>query len=331
MNLRFFPSLPRFALSLLLAVTAAMAEDGILIRDGQSVAFMGDSITAGGWGMASGYVRLVVDALAKNGVKVTPIPAGVSGNTSKDMLDRLERDVLSKQPNWLLLSCGVNDVWHGPTGVELEPYKQNITAIVDQAEAKGIKVILLTATPIGEEDNANNQKLIAYNTFLRQLASQRKLPLADLNQGFQAVLSPLHATRASRFLTVDGVHMNTEGNVVMATGCLRAMGISAARMAAIEQAWLRQPATATIAVTGDLKPDLPVTLGEFRRLEAMAQQRGTDVIHLSGTLWLRALAAVIATHAAEPLLDIEALKKEARIRLLADIDALAKLPTDAKP
>ena len=87
-------------------------------------------------------------------MKIQIIPAGVSGNTSKDMLARLDKDVLSKKPQWMTLSCGVNDVWHGVNGVPLDQYKQNITSIVDQAQAAGIKVVILTATMIGEEDNA---------------------------------------------------------------------------------------------------------------------------------------------------------------------------------
>ena len=63
--------------------------------------------------------------------KIEVIPAGVGGNTSKDMLARLDRDVLSKKPDWMTLSCGVNDVWHGATGVPLDQYQQNITSIVE--------------------------------------------------------------------------------------------------------------------------------------------------------------------------------------------------------
>ncbi len=121
----------------LLLLPAALQAQAILIHSGQKIAFLGDSITANGWNMAGGYVKLVVDGLAKEGVTVTPIPAGVSGNTSKDMLARLDRDVLSKQPDWMTLSCGVNDVWHTDAShVDLDAYKLNITSIVDQARRR---------------------------------------------------------------------------------------------------------------------------------------------------------------------------------------------------
>lgn len=69
------------------------------------------------------------------------------------MLARLDADVLSKTPQWMLLSCGANDVWHFKLrlgkrtfqGVSLEDYKKNITAIIDKAQASHIKVIIRIA------------------------------------------------------------------------------------------------------------------------------------------------------------------------------------------
>ena len=131
----------------LLISTPASAE--ILVKDGQKVAFMGDSITQGGWGSPGGYVRLVVAGLEANGVKGTPIPAGISGHKSDQMLARLKKDALDKQPDWMTLSCGVNDVWHGARGIPLDQYKTNITTILDQCAAAGTKVVVLTAPVSG--------------------------------------------------------------------------------------------------------------------------------------------------------------------------------------
>src|SRR6185436_702383 len=106
------------ALSLLAFVSSASAE--IAVKSGEKIGFLGDSITAGGWSNPAGYVRLVIAGLAANGVNAEPVPAGISGHKSNQMLERLERDVLSKKPQWMTLSCGVNDVWHGKFGVPLD-------------------------------------------------------------------------------------------------------------------------------------------------------------------------------------------------------------------
>ena len=85
------------------------ASGDILVKQGESIAFLGDSITQEGWDYPYGYVRLVMQGLEAQGLKVTPIPAGVSGDTSARMLSRTD-GVLSKKPTWMTLSCGFNDM-----------------------------------------------------------------------------------------------------------------------------------------------------------------------------------------------------------------------------
>jgi hypothetical protein len=53
------------------------------VKDGQKIAFLGDSITQGGAG-PKGYVRLVISGLEANGVNATAIPAGISGHKSNE-------------------------------------------------------------------------------------------------------------------------------------------------------------------------------------------------------------------------------------------------------
>lgn len=226
----------------------------ILVKNGEKIAFLGDSITAGGWGNPAGYVRLVIAGLEANGVHAEPVPAGISGHKSDQMLARLEKDVLSKKPQWMTLSCGVNDVWHGPRGVPLDDamakngtydakvgergtYKANITAIIDRASAAGVKPVVLTATVIQEKlDNKENGLLAPYNDFLRQLAGEKHAPLADLNAMFQERIKAENKPD-TKVLTGDGVHMNGEGNKLMATGVLKAFGLNDAELAKAKTAW----------------------------------------------------------------------------------------------
>ena len=202
--------------ALLLAASALPAQ--ITVKSGEKIAFLGDSITQqGNW--ESGYINLVMSALEANGIKAVKIPAGISGHKSTQMLARLERDVLKKNPQIMTLSCGVNDVWHGKRGVPLEDYKKNITEIVDKAQAAGIKVYILTSTMIYENpDHANNKKLAAYNDFLRSLAKEKNCVLVDLNADMQKQIAEIKAKYPKvkgNLLTVDGVHMNALGNIMM--------------------------------------------------------------------------------------------------------------------
>ncbi len=201
------------------ALTAAATS----LKKGEAVAFMGDSITQQGWG-TGGYVRMCEAAFNANGLDIRIVPAGISGHKSPNMLARLKRDVLDKKPTYMTLSCGVNDVWHGKNGVPLAQYKENITKIVDETLAAGVKPIILTATMIGEDaENANNKKLAAYNDFLRVLAQEKNCKLVDLNAEMQKQVAAFRAATGSRanYLTGDGVHMQFLGNRMMATMILK--------------------------------------------------------------------------------------------------------------
>ena len=227
----------RTTVALVFAMISSTTFASILVKSGEKIAFLGDSITQAGWDNPKGYVHLVVEGLAVNGVNVEAVPAGISGHKSNDMLGRLERDVTSKKPNWMTLSCGVNDVWHGANGVSLPDYKKNITAILDKAAAAKVRVVVTTATVIKEDLNSpENVKLAPYNAFLRALASQRRAPLADLNAMFQARIKAANQPGKNVF-TGDGVHMNPEGDKIMASGILKAFGLDQMQMKKAEDKW----------------------------------------------------------------------------------------------
>lgn len=238
-----------FSIALVFAFASARAADSVLaLKGGEKVSFLGDSITANGWNQPGGYVRLVAAGLKANGIEITPLPAGVSGNSSKDMLARFSRDVLEKKPDWVTISCGVNDVWHGDRGVPLEDYKRNMTSLVDQAQAADIRVMILTPTPIMEEpENAFNAKLADYNAFLRTLAAEKHCLLADPNADALAVFSATPKPR--RILTVDGVHPNPHGAELIAASVLEAFGLDDSQLSKARAAWAQISQVWDVTVT----------------------------------------------------------------------------------
>jgi lysophospholipase L1-like esterase len=240
--------------------TASAENQPLEVKAGDKIAFLGDSITAAGK-RRMGYCQLVLMALKDQGITTTGVFAGISGHKSNQMLGRLDKDVISKKPQWMTLSCGVNDVWHFKLrlgkrtfkGVSLEDYKKNITAIIEKAQAAGIKVMVLTSTMIGEDSsNELNKMLIPYNEFLIKIAQEKKCLLADLNKDMQAALKkipnvkgkpkmfgdPQYKGAFKNKLTSDGCHMNALGNMMMAKGILRAFGLSEEKILAVEKSWL---------------------------------------------------------------------------------------------
>jgi len=259
-----------FGLTLLLALTLSQpiyaqdtAKSKIPVISGQKIAFLGDSITAAG-ARPGGYCQLVLDGLQKQGIKVSGIFAGISGHKSNQMLARLEKDVLSKKPDWMTLSCGVNDVWHGKNGVKLEDYKTNITAIVDKAQAAGVKVMILTSTMIKEDQKGDlNQQLLPYNAFLKKLAKSKGCLLADLNTDMQEALKkfPKNAPKGKQ-LTGDGVHMNAYGNFMMAKGILKSFGVSKEKLPALVQDWKKIPGSKSMRFR------LSMSLYEYEQIQS---------------------------------------------------------------
>jgi lysophospholipase L1-like esterase len=284
----------------LLAVSRTAAVE-VLVRSGDRVGFLGDSITENGWRNPAGYARLVVAGLKANGVEVEAVPAGVSGNKSNDLLQRLDRDVLARKPQWMLLNCGVNDVWHGVKGVPLNEiqasttkyerngpkesekgtYEKNITQIAERAQAAGVKVVILTATVIGENlAGEDNQRLAPYNDFLRRFASEKQIPLADLNARFQDRIKAAGRAGENVF-TVDGVHMNTEGNKVIARGVLQALGCDERQIRKAEEAWA--PLERRAAARGALKGAMMWMTGHAVLVTMVAAAVGVAI----GVLWTR--------------------------------------------
>jgi lysophospholipase L1-like esterase len=264
------------------------------VKAGDKIAFLGDSITQQGNGGPGGYVQLVGSGLAANGVKVEIIGAGISGHKSNQMLERLERDVLSKKPQWMTLSCGVNDVWHGANGVPLEDYKKNITAIVDQAQAAGVKVMILTSTMIREDAaTPENQKLATYNDFLRALAAEKKCMLADLNADMQAIIAAANKAGPVKgnILTSDGVHMAYPGNEMMAAGVLKGFGLDAAELSKAKDAWLDIPGTSNVAAKMNL------TRRQMLQLEKLAAARKTTVNALIDGEFAKLMATLLESKA----------------------------------
>ena len=250
------------------ALLAGMLNAEICVKDNESIAFMGDSITQQG-NASAGYVSLVMKGLEVAGVRAEKIPAGISGHKSNNMLARLDRDVISKNPKWMTFSCGVNDVWHGKNGVPLDQYKKNVTEIFDKCAAAGIKVIVLTATMISEDANCdNNRKLAGYNAWLRKEAKRRNLRIADLNADMQAQLSEIRKTDKTRGnkLTRDGVHMAYKGNCMMAWGVLKAMGVDSTMKDKIFAEFAKIP--------GAYEAKIKLSADEYDRLSKEADAAG---------------------------------------------------------
>lgn len=187
-----------------------------LLRDNQKIVFLGDSITAAG----NGYMQMtdaMIGALLPE-FDITCINSGVGGHKVTDMLARVEETVIAHKPDWVTISVGINDVWHGENGVPIRQFQGLYDDLVSklQRETKA-QLALFTTTVIGEDlENENNRKLVAYNRHIRKTARERGLLLVDMNRAFHRAIAEWHKSGTNLRFTTDGVHMTPTGNYLMA-------------------------------------------------------------------------------------------------------------------
>ena len=205
---------------------------------------IGDSITEAGK-YPGGYVWLLqryLNALYPDR-QIEIINAGISGNKATDMQGRFQKDVIDKKPDLVMINVGVNDVWHAffdfqnqqfypqgnlPTGVPLAEYREKLTQMVAAASSAGIRVVLLSPTPIREVlDGPENRRLQEYIAAMREIGLQNKCLFIDLNAPFREVIGTFqkHAGKTLNLLAADGVHPNPSGYRIMAFTILRGLGV----------------------------------------------------------------------------------------------------------
>ena len=233
----------KITVALAAAVAAGTLFGKPLVKDGEKIAFIGDSITEfGNW--PAGYVNMVVKGLELSGAKVEKVAVGHSAETSENMVKRFAKDVVAAKPDWVTISCGVNDVERmcvkGKKEVDYARFEKNVRGMLDMAAAAGIRPVLLTPTIRWEDqpDSDQNQQILKLGAFMKEEAKARGIPVADLNALMRETMKTTPPNGKYR-LTRDGVHMNFAGNAMMARGVLKALGVETTP--AIESAWRDLP------------------------------------------------------------------------------------------
>lgn len=178
------------------------AENATLKRGEAKVVFIGDSITE---------FWLPADrSFFRNGV----VDRGISGQTSPQMLLRFYADVVALQPKAVHIMAGTNDL-AGNTGPStLQDYQNNIMAMVDIAQAHGIKVLLASIPPSDrfawQPALKPAMQIVEINNWLERFAAERKLIFLD----YHAALTTADGGLRPEF-SHDGVHPHRGGYAVM--------------------------------------------------------------------------------------------------------------------
>jgi lysophospholipase L1-like esterase len=209
------------------------------LQKNMKLVFMGDSITDAGRAqpiaeglfdpMGRGYVNLC-DAFL-NGrypeLNLHVVNVGISGNTSRDLVGRWQRDVIDLRPDWLSLMIGINDVWRQfdmpymtSAHVYLEEYEANLKHLVGQTRHMVKGLTLMTPFFIeGMKDEPMRAMMDRYSAVARKIAQRNDCVFVDVQGAFDEVLQHVQSSRFSW----DRVHPNQVGCAVIARAWLKAM------------------------------------------------------------------------------------------------------------
>jgi lysophospholipase L1-like esterase len=180
----------------------------------------------------NGYITLIKDSLSKKFPSIEIIGAGIGGNKVPDLLARIDTDVIAKNPTIVVIYIGINDVWHfvtpGQVGTSKDVYEAGLEKIIGKIQQMGARVILCTPSVIGEKKDGANQldaQLDEYSGISRRVAQKTKTDLCDLRNAFVNYLKTHNPDNAEQgILTADRAHLNDEGNRLVASEILRALG-----------------------------------------------------------------------------------------------------------
>ncbi|MEI6535377.1 MAG: SGNH/GDSL hydrolase family protein [Verrucomicrobiaceae bacterium] len=222
------------------STTAMAATRAPVLKKGDRIVFLGDSITEAGAGGPDGYINVIkaaIEARHKDlGVEI--IGAGVSGNKVADLQGRLQGAVLDKKPSIVFIYIGINDVWHwnkNPQGVMVggttkEAFEAGLKDIIDKINGVGARVILCTPSVIGEKHDGSNERdkmLDEYSDISRKVAGETKCQMVDLRKAFVNFLKANNKeNKPTGILTADSVHLSASGNRLVAEEMLKSLGVN---------------------------------------------------------------------------------------------------------
>ncbi|NTW26760.1 MAG: hypothetical protein HGA36_00300 [Candidatus Moranbacteria bacterium] len=160
-----------------------------------SVVFIGDSITA-----IENWNALLGTSYVAN--------AGISGNTTDDVIARLDRAIVYK-PKKIFLMIGVNDFLRGRDVAHvLANYEIILNSIRKQSPDTVIYIesVLPINNDLSKIGTIDSQKIITLNRQLKKFIDGKKILFIDLYPSFCGDDSKLY-----RKYTVDGVHLSAAG------------------------------------------------------------------------------------------------------------------------
>ena len=173
------------------------------------ILILGDSLTEGiGLDEARTYPRILEKKLKDRNHNIEVINGGISGSTTATGLTRFKWH-LKKKIDILVLQLGAND---GLRGLDLNVSKKNLLEIINYAQEKKVKVLLLG---ILMPPNYGKKYVADFEKMYAQIASSHRLSF------YKFILKDVAGNPELNL--PDGIHPNEKGHQKIAENLLEFM------------------------------------------------------------------------------------------------------------
>jgi lysophospholipase L1-like esterase len=176
-----------------------------LPNNGNRIVFIGDSIT-------EFWERHDSIFFSQNKY----INRGISSQTSSQILERFQNDVIDLEPKWVIILAGINDIAENNGPISIEDIMNNIVSMVEKALKNNIEVVLCSILP------ASNfywnpkikpiEKIKQLNILIEAYCLTEKIKFVD----YYTPMVDEYFGLDKKF-TDDGVHPNLNGYLKMKT------------------------------------------------------------------------------------------------------------------
>ena len=186
------------------------------------ILFQGDSVTDAGrdkrnyHDLGNGYPKYAAELITKAhpDTEFEFINFGISGNRTGQLFDRLYKDAIIFQPDFISVLIGINDVWHryGADRVATsdEQIELNYRSILSELRSKtNAKIMILSPFLLDcdcREEIREDLKVVI--PMIKRLAEEYADAYVPLNEYFDKALKTMPEPR---YYSKDGVHPNENG------------------------------------------------------------------------------------------------------------------------
>lgn len=146
--------------------------------------------------------------------------AGVGGNTSSQLLARLDRDIASFRPHLTIVTCGGNDA-NPAREISRERFAANLRELARRLNELGSRVIFQTyyACDLEMLEPAYAENIPLYMQLIREAAAATGSGLQDNFARWE--LLRRNDPALYRLLMIDALHVNPDGNMVIGLDWMR--------------------------------------------------------------------------------------------------------------